>query len=139
MLVTASRLEELNKRYGTKNLISDKTFTSEGVVDKFQLRHVDRVVVKGRSKSTDLYEVCGYMEERLKDNVEKFNEVYAEAMKLYFAKKFSEAFEKFEEANKAKEEEEDDSSCMLLQQRCISYMENPPTEEWDGASVLTSK
>ena len=46
----ASRLEELNKRYGTKNLISDKTFSCEGVLDRFQLRHVDRVVVKGRSK-----------------------------------------------------------------------------------------
>lgn len=134
----ASRLEELNKRYGTKNLISDKTFACDRVSEMFILRHVDRVVVKGRSKSTDLYEVCGFEHERIDKKILNFNKLYEEGMKLYFKMEFSDAFNKFDEA-KSLREAEGDESCSLLQGRCVAYMDEPPAEGWDGSSVLTSK
>ncbi|GMH57832.1 hypothetical protein TrLO_g10749 [Triparma laevis f. longispina] len=134
----ASRLEELNKRYGTKNLISDKTFACDRVSEMFILRHVDRVVVKGRSKSTDLYEVCGFEHERIDKKILNFNKLYEEGMKLYFKMEFSDAFNKFDEA-KLLREAEGDESCSLLQGRCVAYMDEPPAEGWDGSSVLTSK
>jgi class 3 adenylate cyclase len=134
----ASRLEELNKRYGTKNLISDKTYGCARVEEMFVLRHVDRVVVKGRSKSTDLYEVCGFAQEHLDQKVLDFNKLYDEGMKLYFEREFSNAFDKFDEAKSLKESEEDES-CSLLQSRCLAYMDEPPDKDWDGSSILTSK
>merc|ERR1719382_817904 len=45
----ASRLEELNKRYSTEVLVSDDVTMQEGVRDRFVIRPVDLVVVKGRS------------------------------------------------------------------------------------------
>lgn len=136
----ASRLEELNKRYGTQQLISDKTYACWNVKELFTLRHVDRVVVKGRSKATDLYEVCGFSHERIEDWKLGFNSKYKEAMDLYFATEFSEAFDKFEEA-KGLTPEKKDTSCDTLMSRCLDYMDNPPAKgkDWDGASILTSK
>ena len=48
----ASRLEELNKRYVTKVLISDCTFSEPGVEEKFVTRPLDMVVVKGKKLPT---------------------------------------------------------------------------------------
>jgi class 3 adenylate cyclase len=48
----ASRLEELNKRYVTKVLISDSTFSEPGVEEKFVTRPLDMVVVKGKKLPT---------------------------------------------------------------------------------------
>ena len=92
-------------------------------------------------RSTDLYEVCGFAEERLEGNTGRFNEMYSEAMKLYFEREFTDAFDKFEEASKIKGGggEENDLSCLLLQKRCIEYMDNPPDSAWDGSSILISK
>lgn len=134
----ASRLEELNKRYGTQQMISDKTYKCEGVPDKFVLRHVDRVVVKGRSKATDLYEVCGFAYEKTKDWRVKFNETYKEAMEIYFKKQFSDACDKFQDAKKFKPDGKD-ISCDLLATRCLDFIDTPPAEDWSGESILTSK
>ena len=139
----ASRLEELNKRYGTKILISDKTYIGIEVQLRFYLRHVDRVVVKGRSKGTDLYEVVGFNggveEHQIKEEKKQFCKIYGEAMALYFERKFDEAYDVFDSAKNIVDEGVDDVSCMLLMDRCMTYKKDDPGEDWDGASVLTSK
>jgi len=67
---TASRLEETNKRYGTRLLISDATYkqitgNSGSSLQRhlFKTRPLDRVVFKGKTRTTTLYEVCGFNEE----------------------------------------------------------------------------
>merc|ERR1712151_103331 len=58
----ASRLEELNKRYGTELLASEDVITQEGLRDAFVIRPVDLVVVKGRRTPTPIYEVLAERE-----------------------------------------------------------------------------
>jgi hypothetical protein len=53
----ASRLEGLNKLYGTLILASDQTRNEAG--DQFEWRYIDRVAVLGRSQSTDIFELLG--------------------------------------------------------------------------------
>ena len=53
----ASRLEELNKRYGTRVLVSDATAAAPGVEREFHLRPVDYVAVKGRAAPVMVHEV----------------------------------------------------------------------------------
>ena len=55
----ASRLEELNKLYGTRILISDVTARAPGMRAHFLLRPVDFVAVKGRSSPVMVHEVVG--------------------------------------------------------------------------------
>ncbi len=53
----ASRMEGLTKRYGVPLLISDRTLHALTAPEKFEIRRIDRVRVKGKSKYVDVYEV----------------------------------------------------------------------------------
>ncbi|MCB1326807.1 MAG: adenylate/guanylate cyclase domain-containing protein [Leptospiraceae bacterium] len=66
----ASRIESLNKLYGTHLLISDATYKAVRENTDLRLREVDAVRVKGRHTPVTLYEVyncCANEEVRLKD------------------------------------------------------------------------
>jgi adenylate cyclase len=52
-----SRLESLNKYYGTKIIISDTTF--QAVHDKVYCRQLDTIQVKGKSQAVTIYEPLG--------------------------------------------------------------------------------
>src|SRR5204863_7357770 len=52
-----SRLESLNKYYGTKILISDTTY--EEVRDMVFCRQLDTIQVKGKSQAVTIYEPMG--------------------------------------------------------------------------------
>jgi adenylate cyclase len=51
----ASRLEALNKEYGTAILVSEEVYSR--VQDRFQFRAMGSVVAKGMTKETDIYEL----------------------------------------------------------------------------------
>ena len=53
----ASRLEGLTKRYGVPLLITQYTFEDLARPEQFEIRRIDRVQVKGRSRFIDVYEV----------------------------------------------------------------------------------
>ena len=53
----ASRLEGLNKKYGTTILVS--AAVADVVRAQFDLRPVDRVTVKGKTEATDVFELRG--------------------------------------------------------------------------------
>ena len=54
----ASRVQDLTKEYGAPILVTGET--KERVEHMCLLRHVDSIEVRGRSQSTDLYEVTDY-------------------------------------------------------------------------------
>jgi adenylate cyclase len=56
----ASRIENMTKMYGTMILICDKT--QQAVRDRFHLREVDAIVVKGKTVPITIYEVLGTSE-----------------------------------------------------------------------------
>ncbi len=51
----ASRVESLNKGYKTNIIITE--FTKEKLTDEYQIKFLDSVVVKGKSKAVKIYEV----------------------------------------------------------------------------------
>jgi adenylate cyclase len=57
---TASRLEKLNKIYGTSILISESTHEKIGL--KFITRPIDFIVVKGRTRGITIFELVGLRE-----------------------------------------------------------------------------
>jgi adenylate cyclase len=51
----ASRLEGLNKEYGTAILVSEAVYAR--VQDRFRFRAIGSVIVKGMTKETRIYEL----------------------------------------------------------------------------------
>jgi adenylate cyclase len=121
----ASRLEGLNKYYGTHILVSEATRRLVG--DAFIFREVDLVRVTGKNEPVAVYEL---MLER-NDLVKRFEKV----LDLFRRCEFAAASEGF--ARLA--EESGDYLSQLYLQRCREFLQNPPPDGWDGVYVSKSK
>ncbi|MDA3811918.1 MAG: hypothetical protein PF518_16495 [Spirochaetaceae bacterium] len=62
--------------------------------------------------------------------------IFEEGRKLYKKRSFNEAILKFTEALKI---DSDDGPSKVYYARCKHYIKNPPSPDWDGVFVMTSK
>jgi class 3 adenylate cyclase len=92
---TASRIEELNKRYGTSILISAATFDSLLSPDSFHIRMIDKVAVKGRSQQLLVYEVYDADAKELKAMKRSCQEQFEQAVTDYHQERIDFALEAF--------------------------------------------
>ena len=130
-----SRLESINKEYGTNIIISEYTY--EAVQDVLLCRELDSVRVKGKKLPVKIYELLG----EKKDTQD--TEEYAELIR-----RFNEALEKYKQAHwdeaivschQVLEIRPDDPPSCLYIRRCEDLKENPPPIPWDGAFTMTKK
>jgi tetratricopeptide (TPR) repeat protein len=63
-------------------------------------------------------------------------ELFSEGRKYYKLMQFEEAKNLF---RKALDLCADDGPSQVYLDRCINYIENPPSEDWDGVYVMTTK
>jgi len=132
------RLEEMNKNYGTNNLMSAETYKRLDHT-QFAIRPIDYVHLRQRDppESEPVYEVLGVgVHRKLRMPVlQAVAKRHAEAMELYIEQRFSEALPLFDEVNSKMQELtgcEADQPSVMLQARCKAYMLQPPGPEWDG-------
>ncbi|RLJ70919.1 adenylate cyclase [Hydrogenivirga caldilitoris] len=123
----ASRLESLNKLYGTRIIISE--YTKEKLVDNFLTRALDKVVVKGRREAVKIYELLEDTEEN-REKAERFEK----ALEQYFAGNFESAMLLFEEVSMRF----GDKPSFVLLKRCREMIEKPP-KNWKGIYVAREK
>lgn len=130
----ASRLEGLNKLYGTDILIGENTAAM--VQDRFLLRELDAVRVVGKQQAVKIFQLVGSLEDPVDPDQRLFLEIYAEALDAYRGRRWKEAMSLFEKGAQILRE---DPSCIVMFKRCRQYLENPPPEHWDGVYVATHK
>ncbi len=130
-----SRLESVNKLYGTRLMISQATYDllSKQV---FKTRLVDVVKVKGKDEAVRVYEVYGYAEETASGLKDKYAAVYEKAFLQYLDRDFSQAAEGFKQALEILPEDLA-ASRMLERIKNIDY--NELTDTWDGSVKLNEK
>jgi adenylate cyclase len=129
-----SRLEGLNREYGTEILIGENTARLVG--DAFRLRELDMVRVRGRQQTARVYELLARVEDGLPVEVEKALEPFATGLDAYRRQAWSEAiafFSRALEANLA------DGAARALLERCRIYQQTPPPPEWDGVFGMLTK
>ena len=117
----ASRLEDLNKEYGTSILISEATRDEIG--DAYVTQMIDKVRVKGRSRPVRIFEVLGERGYRLS----KDQECFSQGLAHYQRKEFAEAVPFFEAGAGSSQ------TCAIFLARCKQFAEHPPDPDWDGA------
>jgi adenylate cyclase len=130
----ASRLEGVNKEYGTGIIISEATY--EEVKDLFFARELDYIIVKGKTKPIKIYELLASKDESLSQNEIKSIKCFEAGLEKYRKKEFAEAENLFEMTLKINPQ---DSPSLIFQKRCEAYKISPPPEDWDGVYVMTHK
>jgi len=127
-----SRLEGINKEYGTSIIISEYTY--EGVKDVLTCRELDSVRVKGKKLPVKIYELlCDRKEAAgLSDFLQRFNE----ALDKYKQALWDEAIAAFE---KVLEIRPDDPPSRVYIQRCEDLRECQPDQPWDCVYTMTKK
>ncbi|MBR0950531.1 adenylate/guanylate cyclase domain-containing protein [Bradyrhizobium canariense] len=129
----ASRLEAVNKTYGTRILISQAT--ADAIGPHLELREVDRLAVAGQSAPQTIFEVMGRAG-ALTAAHESLRSHYAEGLGAYRARRFDEARAAF---NAALEAVPGDGPSRTLLARITRFEASPPDEGWDGAWRLEQK
>ncbi len=125
----ASRLEGLNKQYGTTILVSESVYAvAKGA---FAFRRLDRVAVKGRSAGILVYELLG--DARTAAARVRLAHGYERALEHYVARRFVEA------AALLQEQAAEDAPSAALLERCREYQSSPPPADWDGVYVSAVK
>jgi adenylate cyclase len=123
----ASRLEGLNKIYGTQIIISGNT--AELVMGEFRLRELDLVRVKGRGQALRIYELLGAADTPLPAEQEELVRLYEAGLAPYRERRWDEAQDLFGQCLQL---HPDDGPSKLMQWRCRNYREKPPGEDWGG-------
>jgi adenylate cyclase len=129
----ASRLEGLNKRYGTRLMISETTWAR--VSNVMVARPLDKVSVKGKAESVVVYELIGRKSDVGRARMEAA-ERHGRAFTLYLERKWSEAIVIL---RALLEETKDDVPTKILLDRCERWAVTPPPPEWDGTERMTTK
>ena len=127
-----SRLEGINKQYGTRIIISE--FTYQEVKDDFVCREIDWVRVKGKVLPVKIYELIS--EKAPPEKVQKMLEHFNDGYEKYHQMAWSAAVASF---SQALDVNPGDPVSQLYLKRSQNYEAEPPGEDWDGVFVMTSK
>ena len=130
----ASRVEGLNKVYGTWILIGERTAAQVG--DALVLRRVDQVRMKGRVRHMAVYELVGEPDE-VAASTRAAITAYEAALDRYLAGDFAGARDDFVAALAAFGG--DDGPSRALAERCREYQDHPPPAGWDGVHTMQRK
>jgi adenylate cyclase len=130
----ASRLEGVNKFYGTSLMISETT-ANDQVRDEFLLREMDIMRVKGKKLPIKIYEVICKKEE-ITEQLLKMVQTFESGLTLYREQQWNDAISMFRTVLNSKP---DDYASEMYIERCEECRKNPPPKQWDGVYVMTSK
>jgi adenylate cyclase len=132
----ASRLEALNKEYGTYALVSHNVYLEAN--DRFVFRPLDVVAVKGKNEGIVIYELCGTRsaEFRCDDHLIEVYEEFAQAFEEYQARHWNKALRRYRSLAKSIH---NDKVARIYIDRCLNFAKNPPPADWDGVYRLTHK
>ncbi len=123
----ASRLEGVNKTYGTRNLVSERTIAAAGAA--LEVREIDRVVVAGHTHSEIILEILGRKGELTPQQFIS-RDKYLEGLAAYREQRWDEALRALNESLGAIP---DDGPSLALLKRVEGLKANPPSRDWDGA------
>ncbi|OLN29358.1 Adenylate cyclase [Desulfovibrio sp. DV] len=123
----ASRLEGINKQFGTRTMISQAT--REAMGETIAARTLARVAVVGRGEPVVVSEPM--WPEEAAERAETFA-VYAKGLEAFTRGEFANALEHFTHIA------DSDPAAASYVTRCRDYLAVPP-EKWTGVCVMTSK
>jgi adenylate cyclase len=129
----ASRLEGLNKYYGTNIIVSQ--YTASRLDERFLLRELDRVRVKGKEEAVAIFELIGYRDEIDRALIE-MTIVFQTALEAYRTGRWDPARRGFDEALELRP---GDKPSQLYVNRIEYFRTHPPPAQWGGVTDFEHK
>lgn len=123
----SSRLEGLNKYYGTQIIVDQQTVLE---VSGFTTRELDTVRVKGRNSGEAIFELIGLQSEITEKQLDMISR-YQRALDLYRQRHFDAAIAIFSTMP-------DDPPSQILLSRCMHLLKQIDPH-WDGVHVMSDK
>ncbi len=123
----SSRLEGLNKAYGTTIIISE--FTAQSLNGEFLIRALDRVQVVGKIKPITIFEVLGKQDDPMPEEKRYF----IDGLQAYYQGDFQTAHMLFKKGAFA------DPPSRVFLSRCEHFMKIPPPSDWTGVWTWKEK
>jgi adenylate cyclase len=128
-----SRLEGINKAYGTHIMASE--FTVAATEGQIHFREIDAVRVKGKMEPVRIFEVIGRGAVAAPET-RVWVDAYQTGLAHFRAQRWEEGKAAFSEVL---EHHPADLAARIFIERCTSMAANPPGESWDGVFTMTTK
>lgn len=129
----ASRLESINKFYGTTIIVSDAVY--QEIKNSFVLRFIDKTILQGTSEVEIIYQLLTKNKTELLFDIDQYNSIFIESFNAYAKSSWDEAIDHFEQCLKIYKE---DTIAPIFINRCKIFKSNPP-KIWDGVWRFQSK
>lgn len=131
----ASRIEGLNKYYGTEILVSGRVHALAEAEMLF--RRVDYVLPKGAIEPFEIYELLGERSElETKPDIIEDLARWATAQDLYQQRRWADAVAAFSNISAARP---NDTVAKIYVERCQAFVAHPPPPDWDGIRSFITK
>jgi len=130
----SSRLEGLNKDYGTHIIVNETTYLAAKDSD-FVFRELDLIRVKGKLQPVIIYELVGTaasVSEDIRARLDRFREARA----LFQQRRWQDAQSAFQSILDQWPEE---GPARAYWKRCQEYLFDEPPANWDGVFTMTHK
>ncbi|MGA8142435.1 MAG: adenylate/guanylate cyclase domain-containing protein [Candidatus Acidiferrales bacterium] len=129
----ASRLEGLNKEYGTRIIISESTYIALRS-ERALVRELDLIRVKGKLLPVAIFEVLDA--DALGDDGKELVSLFSRGLEAYKKRDWRGAGEVFEQVlNRWR----NDGPARVFLLRCEEYLAEEPANDWDGVYVMKHK
>jgi len=130
----SARLESVTKEYGCDIILSE--FTYNLCSDRIWVRELDKIRVKGKTQAVSIYELIGTTDMPLNDITKRSLELYEAGRCAYLNRDFQKAIAYFTQIHQLKPS---DKAVLTQLERSNIYLENPPSDDWDGVYTMTTK
>lgn len=131
-----ARLEGINKNYGTRIICSEFTKQSLNQPEKFILRELDNIQVKGKNEPVCIFEVMRFKENE-RQKISNLVKLFEEGLALYREQKWDNSIKKFQEAIEINEGKDPPSEEFI--KRCHYLKEKGLEKDWNGVWIFKTK
>jgi adenylate cyclase len=129
----ASRLESVNKQYGTQIMLSEATWSA--VHPLMETREIDRIRVVGKAESVRIFELLGRQGE-VEQGILALRDAFERGLHAYRAQQWDPASEAFSECLSL---HPGDPASKLFLERVAHFRSQPAGPGWDGVWQFTQK